>query len=202
MTKQEQIARWRLILGSEVQETFNEFNDSDENAAFGGSSADNGKGASGKLTKEQQLIDETLAAIYGTPEESFGNASSKGKGRGAGNGKSSPVLSKWLGNLRSLFDNETVTVVQNDAVERKGLKSLLMESELLDNLEPDIGMAELLLELKDQIPKQSKESARNFIKKIVENINKLLENGLRQAVSASINKKSHSPLPSASAIDF
>ena len=201
MTKQEQIARWRLILGSEVQEILNDFNAADGNiAASGGSSADGNNGTGGKLSKEQQLIDETLAAIYGTQVESFGKTGSKG--RGAGNGKSAPVLSTWLGNLRALFDSETVTVVQNDAVERKGLKSLLMERELLDNLEPNIGMAELLLDLKDQIPKQSKESARNFIKKIVENINKLLENGVRQAVSSSLNKKSHSPLPSASAIDF
>ena len=34
--------------------------------------------------------------------------------------------------LRSLFDPEIVAVVQNDAIERKGLKQLLLEPELLD----------------------------------------------------------------------
>ena len=97
---------------------------------------------------------------------------------------------------------ETVAVVQNDAIERKGLKQLLLEPELLDTLEPDLNLASTLLMLKDQIPKKSKESARAFIRKIVEEINKLLENDVRRAVTAALNRRAHSPLPSASALDF
>ena len=92
-------------------------------------------------------MDSALGAIYGGPGEGFG-----GPGQGAGKGPSSPVISKWLGDLRSLFDPETVAVVQNDAIERKGLKQLLLEPELLDGLEPDLNMASTLLMLKDQRP--------------------------------------------------
>ena len=112
------------------------------------------------------------------------------------------MISKWLGDLRSLFDPETVAVVQNDAIERKGLKQLLLEPELLDGLEPDLNMASTLLMLKDQIPKKSKESARNFIRKIVEEIDKLLADDMRRAVTAALDRRAHSPLPSASALDF
>lgn len=176
MTQEEQISRWRLILGSESQETFNK---------MGG----------GELSEEQYLMDQALSAIYGGPGEGF-------EGKGAGKGPSSPHITKWLGDLRALFDNEIVAVVQNDAIERKGLKQLLLEPELLDNLEPDLNLASMLLMLKDQIPKKSKESARKFIKKIVEDINKMLENDMQRAVTAALNKRAHSPLPSASAIDF
>ena len=93
-------------------------------------------------------------------------------------------------------------MVQNDAIERKGLKQLLLEPELLEGLEPDLNMASTLLMLKDQIPKKSKESARAFIRKIVEEINRMLENDLRRAVTAALNRRAHSPLPSAAAIDF
>lgn len=179
MTQQEQIARWRLILGSESQHTF--------------------EGMSGcAMTEEQYLMDQALAAIYGGPGESF-EASPTG---GAGRGPSSPHISKWLGDLRTLFDSEIVAVVQNDAIERKGLKQLLMEPELLDNLEPDLNLASTLLMLKDQIPKKSKESARKFIRKIVEDVNRLLESDMRRAVTAALNRRAHSPLPSAAAIDF
>ena len=174
MTDQERIARWRLILGSESQNTF-----------------DNMGGAS--LSEEQFLMDQALAAIYGGPGESFG---------GAGKGPSSPHISKWLGDLRTLFDREIVAVVQNDAIERKGLKQLLLEPELLENLEPDMNLASTLLMLKDQIPKKSKESARKFIRRIVEDINKMLENDVRRAITAALNKRAHSPLLSAAAIDF
>ena len=178
MEHNEQMARWRLILGSESQETFA------------------GMGAS-PMSQEQLLMDSALAAIYGGPGESFGE-----KVRGAGRGPSSPHISKWLGDLRSLFDPEMVAVVQNDAITRKGLQQLLLEPELLEGLEPDLNLASTLLMLKDQIPKKSKESARKFIRKIVEEINKLLEQDVRRAVTAALNRRAHSPLPSAAAIDF
>ncbi len=178
MTQEEQIARWRLILGSEIQTAFD---------GMGGVS----------MTQEQYLMDQALSAIYGGPGESFGAG-----GSGAGRGPSSPHISKWLGDLRSLFDSEIVAVVQNDAIERKGLKQLLMEPELLESLEPDLNLASTLLMLKDQIPKKSKESARKFIRKIVEEINRMLESDVRRAVTAALNRRAHSPLPSAAAIDF
>ena len=176
MTQTEQMARWRLILGSETQESF---------TGMGGA----------PLSQEEFLMDSALSAIYGGPDESM-------SGPGAGKGPSSPYISKWLGDLRSLFDPEIVAVVQSDAIERKGLKQLLLEPELLEGLEPDLNLASTLLMLKDQIPKKSKESARLFIRKIVEEINKLLENDVRRAVTAALNRRAHAPLPSAAAIDF
>lgn len=178
MAQQAQLARWRLILGAESQPDFE------------------GMGAA-PLSREELLMDSALAAIYGGPGESFGGA-----GQGAGRGPSAPHIAKWLGDLRSLFDPEIVAVVQNDAIERKGLKQLLLEPELLEGLEPDMNLASTLLMLKDQIPKKSKEAARSFIRKIVEQINRLLEEDVRRAVTAALNRRAHSPLPSAAAIDF
>ena len=181
MAQTEQLSRWRLILGAETEDSFT------------------GMGAGG-LSQEELLMDGALGAIYGGPGESFGSGG--GASGGAGKGPSSPVISKWLGDLRSLFDPEMVAVVQNDAIERKGLKQLLLEPELLEGLEPDLNLASTLLMLKDQIPKKSKESARKFIRKIVEEINRLLENDVRRAVTAALNRRAHAPLPSAAAIDF
>ncbi len=178
MSQTEQLSRWRLILGAETEQSF---------SGMGGA----------PLSQEELLMDSALGAIYGGPGEGFGES-----GRGAGKGPSSPVISKCLGDLRSLFDPETVAVVQNDAIERKGLKQLLLEPELLDTLEPDLNLASTLLMLKDQIPKKSKEAARAFIRRIVEEINRLLENDMRRAVTAALNRRAHSPLPAAAALDF
>ena len=178
MSQTEQLSRWRLILGAETEQSF---------SGMGGA----------PLSQEELLMDSALGAIYGGPGEGFGES-----GRGAGKGPSSPVISKWLGDLRSLFDPETVAVVQNDAIERKGLKQLLLEPELLDTLEPDLNLASTLLMLKDQIPKKSKEAARAFIRRIVEEINRLLENDMRRAVTAALNRRAPSPLPAAAALDF
>ncbi len=181
MDEKAHIQKWRLILGNESQDRFDK---------MGGVN----------LSREQDLMDQALAAIYNRRENGgFGNDSG---GRGAGNGPSNPQITKWLGDVRSLFDKELVTVIQGDAMTRCGLKQLIFEPELLENLEPDVNLASTILMLKEQIPKRSKDSVRAFIKKIVEEINKLLEQDIRRAVTASLNKRKHSPIPSASAIDY
>ncbi len=182
MDNLERIKRWRLILGSESNEQF--------------SGMSGGKGT--VLSEEQALMDQALASIYNNSD----SGGFRGQGREGGKGPSNPQITKWLGDVRSLFDKDLVKIVQADAMERCGLKQLLFEPELLESVEPDINLASTILMLKDQIPKRSKESVRMFIQKIVEEINKLLEADIRRAVTAAINKKNHSPIPSASAMDY
>jgi len=179
MEVEKKMTRWRLILGAETRDRLEKM------------------GAPG-LNDNENLMDQALAAIYNQTEEGgFGKA-----GNGAGKGPSTMRISRWLGDVRTLFDKELVTVIQSDAMERCGLNQMLLEPEILENLEPDIGLAAVLLTLKEQIPKASKESARRFIQKIVEEINKLLEQDIRQSVTAAINKRRHSPIPSAAALDY
>ncbi len=180
MDNEKNIQRWRLILGNDSQERLTRLN--------GGASI---------LSSEMDLLDQALAAIYNRADNG-----GFGRGTGAGREPSNPQISRWLGDVRSLFDKELVTIIQNDAINRCGLKQLLFEPELLDNLEPDISLAATLLLLKDQIPQRSKDSVRIFIEKIVEEINKLLEQDIRRAVTAAINKRRHSPIPSAQALDY
>ena len=82
------------------------------------------------------------------------------------------------------------------------MKELLFEPEMLSELAPDVSMASLLLMMKDQIPKKAKEQAREYIRKIVEEINKRLADDVRRCVSSAVNRREHSPIPSASALDY
>ena len=155
------LKRWRLILGEEAEGQIN---------GMGGAA----------LSAEELLMDSALSQIYGA-----GSGSSQSGGKGAGKGKSSPNLSRWLGDLRSLFAPMEVRVIQNDAINRCGMKQLLFEPEMLDTLEPDISTASLLLTLKDQIPTKAKENARNYIAKIVEDINRRLSDDVKRSVTSS-----------------
>lgn len=182
MNDTQELQRWRLILGQESDKRFSGIN-------------------MPALSEEQSLMDSALAAIYNKSESGgFGGSGSSGKG--GGHGPSNPQISRWLGDVRTLFDKEIVKIIQNDAVNRCGLKQLLFEPELLENTEPDINLASTILTLKDMIPKRSKDSVRAFIKKIVEEINKRLEQDIRRAVTAAVNKRAHSPIPSAAALDY
>src|SRR5258705_7415575 len=85
-----------------------------------------------ELSAEQVGMDEAVAAIY---DETSGEAQ-RGQ-RSAGLGPSAPNLAKWLGDIRSYFKEDVVTVIQNNAIDKKGLTQLLFEPEMLKNVEPN-----------------------------------------------------------------
>jgi hypothetical protein len=183
---QEQIKRWRLILGHHAQESL---------AQMGG------KGGC-QLSDEQTAMDEALAAIYDESEGGSEPQSRRGGKRSAGLGPSAPNLAKWLGDIRSYFKEDVVTVIQNDAIERKGLTQLLYDPEMLNNVEPNPQLVGTLMSLKGRIPERTKETARIVVRAVVEKIKRLLEQRIRQAVMGALNRNEHSPLPHTPSIDW
>ncbi|HTV43402.1 MAG TPA: VWA domain-containing protein [Candidatus Sulfotelmatobacter sp.] len=180
---QEQLKRWRLILGRHAQDSL---------AQMGGGGLE--------LSPDQIGMDEALAAIY---DESSGEADGqRGRQRSAGLGPSAPNLAKWLGDIRNYFKEDVVTVIQNDAIERKGLTQLLFEPELLKNVDPNPQLVGTLMSLKGRIPERTKETARMVVRAVVEKIKRLLEQRIRQAVLGALNRKEHSPLPNSANIDW
>ncbi len=176
-------SRWRLVLGKEAESKLTELG--------GGSSC---------LSPEEIIMDEALAAIYDNTTGGVEGGGSAG-GRG-GNGPSAPRLAKWLGDIRSLFPEEVVSIIQGDAMERKGWKQLLFEPELLASVKPDIGMVGTLLSLKGKIPEKTKDTARQLVQAVVEELQRRLEHDLRRAVTGALNRRQHSPLPSLTGIDW
>jgi len=186
MVENEQLKRWRLILGSSAYDSLNSY-------------------TAGELCfdPDELIMDEALAAIYdktsGMPEESMGSQSGK---RSAGMGPSAPKLAKWLADIRTFFSEDVVSVIQSDAIERKGLKQLLFEPEILKNVQPNIELVATLMSLKGKIPEKTKETARQLVRTVVEEVNKRLENDIRKAVTGALNRKKHSPVPSSASIDW
>jgi hypothetical protein len=176
----EQLRRWRLVLGKDSQEEL-------QGMCAGSCSLSGG----------DEEMDAALAAIYDETEGDDSTAQ-----RSAGLGKSSPRLAKWLGDIRTYFKEDVVAVIQQDAVERRGLKHLLFEPELLKNVQPNIQLVGTLMSLSGRIPERTKETARMVVSAVVEEIKKRLEQKIRQAVLGALNRKEHSPLPNAQAIDW
>jgi len=171
------IARWRLVLGSNS-----------------GSALSNAP-----LDERSSIMDAALAAIY---DETGGSKDEVNKKQRGGLGTSAPNLAKWLTDIRSFFPQDIVSVIQSDAIERKGITKLLLEPETLKQVKPDINMVGTLMALKSQIPEKSKETARMLIKEVVDDIMKRMEQGLRRAVTGALNKRAHSPLSNFSATDW
>ncbi|WP_127579390.1 VWA domain-containing protein [Paenibacillus koleovorans] len=195
---QEKVKRWRLILGEAAEEKLQPL------------------GAGATLDEESRIMDEALAAIYdgtaGSPGSPGGPGSRQAGGAGtggvgvgsrkAGLGPSAPKLAKWLGDIRTFFPTDIVSVIQTDAIERRGLKQLLLEPELLSQVKPDIQMVATLMALKGMVPEQTKETARQLVQAVVEEITKRLSQELQRAVTGALNRRRHSPLPSISGLDW
>jgi hypothetical protein len=148
------------------------------------------------LSDDELKMDMALAAIYDNVP------TLESARRGAGSGKSSPNIAKWLTDVRTFFPEDIVSVIQADAIEKKGLKQLLFEPESLKNVKPDISMVAALMALKGQIPEKSKAAARELVSAVVSEIMKRMEQDLRRAVTGAINRKEHSVIPNFAGTDW
>jgi Mg-chelatase subunit ChlD len=127
-------------------------------------------------------IDKTLEALYDNE-------------RTGGLGPSSPNVSRWLGDIRTYFPNTVVKVMQQDALKRLNLTSMLLEKEMLENVEPDVHLVATLMTLSRVIPSKTKDTARQVVRKVVDELMKKLSQPTQQAIIGSLNRSSRSRRP-------
>ena len=177
LTNDEQLRRWRLVLGKSAQ------------CAGGGAGSGTGEGIPCDLGGDDAQVDKVLEALYDSD-------------RSAGLGSSCPNVNRWLGDIRTYFPKSVVQVLQRDALSRLNLHQMLLEPETLEAVEPDVHLIGTLLSLKNVIPNRTKETARLVVRKVVEELERKLRNPLTQAVRGALNKASRTSRPRAGEIDW
>ncbi|MEU0515724.1 VWA domain-containing protein [Amycolatopsis sp. NPDC006125] len=155
---------------------------------LGGQDAD-GTGVS--LSGADARRDATLEALY-----------DKEKDRRGGLGGSSPRVARWLGDIRGYFPSSVVQVMQRDAMERLGLRQLLLEPEMLESVQPDVHLVGTLLSLNRAIPERSRDTARAVVRKVVEDLEKRLAQPTRQAVGGALHRANRTNRPRHGDIDW
>ena len=128
------------------------------------------------LTAEAMQMDASLDALY----------NNKNKG---GLGNSAPKVNRWLGDIRKYFPTQVVQVMQKDALENLGLKRMLLEPELLQNIEADVHLVGTLLSLNNVIPSKTRKTAAIVVQKVVDNLLKRLKHPLTTAIKGSTAKQ-------------
>ncbi len=156
-----------------------------------GEAADNP--ADGPLQGRDAELDAALGALYESDEDG---------GRAGGLGSSAPRVARWLGDVRRLFPTSVVRVVQRDAIERAGLRQLLLEPELLETVEPDLELVTTLLALKEVVPAKSRETARRVVGDLVRELEARLEQRTRQAVRGALDRSARTRRPRPGDIDW
>jgi Mg-chelatase subunit ChlD len=122
--------------------------------------------------------------------------------RRAGLGASSPAVARWLGDIRTYFPSTVVSVMQHDALERLNLRRMLLEPELLSTFEPDLELASQLIALGGVMPAETRETARQVVRKVVDDVERRLAGPLRQAVAGALNRASLTRRPRPRDIDW
>jgi len=146
--------------------------------------ADDGTGAT--LSGRDAQLDAALAALYDQRP---------GGPRGAGLDPSAPNVARWLGDIREYFPSSVVSVMQKDAIERLSLHQLLLEPELLEAVEPDVNLVGTLLALNRVIPAKTRETARLVVRKVVDELERRLEQRTRAAVTGALDRASRTRRP-------
>ncbi len=141
------------------------------------------------LGPEDCQLDDILAALYHGPDEE--------QERSAGLGRSAPKISRWLGDIRERFPRSVVRVMQKDAFERLNLDQMLLEPEILETVEPDVHMVANLISLSHLVSDKSKDTARQVVQKLVDELMRRLRNRTEQAIRGSLNRavRKNRPLP-------
>ncbi len=153
------LKRWRLILGG-----------------------DEADGTGVALTEADQVMDNTLSALYDSE-------------RSGVLGPSSPNVARWLGDIRTYFPSSVVQVMQQDAFKRLNLTAMLTEPEMLQAVEPNVQLVANLMTLSRVIPDKTKDTAREVVSKVVEALLKKLTQPMQQAVTGSLNRAVRNPRP-------
>lgn len=173
MVDQTRATRWRLALGAPP---------------------DDGGPA---LSREEEAMDAALAALYDADD----GGASRGQ-RSAGLGSSAPRVTKWLGDIRSYFPSRVVRVLQADAIDRLGLRRLLLEPETLSTLEPDVHLVATLASLRGVLPERSRATAREVVATVVRDVEQRLADKVRQSVRGALNRARRTARPRPGDIDW
>jgi Mg-chelatase subunit ChlD len=122
--------------------------------------------------------------------------------RRGGLSASSPRVARWLGDIRTYFPTSVVQVLQHDAMDRLGLRQLLLEPELLATVQPDVSLVGTLVGLGRAIPEHSRETARSVVRQVVRELEQRLAAPTRQAVTGALDRASRTRRPRPADIDW
>src|SRR5581483_2091366 len=126
LMRDENLVRWRLILGAE------------------GEALDSAAG----MTGEDMAADSALGWLYDRAEEGSGEAEREIRERGSGPGASTMSVPKWLDQVHKLFPRETIERLERDAVEKYNIHEVVTSPEVLQRIEPSETLLRAVLHTK------------------------------------------------------
>ena len=173
---EENLNRWRLILGKNSENQIN---------------------FTGRYSEEVSYEDmeETLDYLYG---QEYGDEVR----RKGGTGKSQLNAAKWIEKARKLFPKRTVEVLEKQALEHFKLTELLADKEVLQKMEPNTDLLKTILQFKHLMKSDVIAEAKKIIKKVVDEITEKLQTDIRKSLLGKLNRNMPSNVKSIKNLDI
>jgi Mg-chelatase subunit ChlD len=111
-------------------------------------------------------------------------------------------VARWLGDIREFFPTSVVQIIQKDAFERLNLKSLMLEPEFLSTLEADVHLVADLMSLRSAIPDKTRDTARQVVRKVVEDLMARLQHKTQETLRGALNRSQRTRRPRHADIDW
>ena len=160
----QQVKRWRLILGQYADDNLNN-----------------------KLDSYEQQIDQALDYLY-QHEYLARGLLTEGKNRSGGKDGSVYNTVNWLRQSRKLFPKSTFERMQNQALERYNLQGILNNPNAVKELQPNFNSVRLLMRLRGKLSNSVQDEVKALIKKVVDEILQKIQTSFINTMTGKKNR--------------
>ncbi len=169
------LLRWRFVLGRFAEKNL----------------------SSAQMNAGGKRLEKALDFLYGREYQ--------GRGMRGDGGTLDPTqlsVPHWLNEVRELFPQETIEVIEKHALDRYGMTELVTDPKVLEKLTPNTDLLKTILTFRGQMKGEVLQVARKIIREVVEEIKRKIENEVRQSLLGKLNRFRHSPLKVAQNFDW
>ena len=174
----QQVKRWRLILGQYADDNLNN-----------------------KLDSYEQQIDQALDYLY-QHEYLARGLLTEGKNRSGGKDGSVYNTVNWLRQSRKLFPKSTFERMQNQALERYNLQGILNDPNAVKELQPNFNSVRLLMKLRGKLSNSVQDEVKALIKKVVDEILQKIQTSFINTMTGKKNRFRRSLLKNSQNFDW
>jgi len=172
------VNRWRLVLGKPSSASLDFSGDAKQLMGLG-------------------EMEELLDYLY-----SHGDSDDIRHERSGGSGSSQLTAARWIQKVRELFPKKTAEVLEKQALEEFRLTELITDKQVLESLEPDMGLLSAILQLKHLMKGEVLEAAKQIARRVAEDIAKRLEQSIKRSALGRLDRNERSPVRTARNLDI
>ncbi len=112
------------------------------------------------------------------------------------------ISSRWFTEVKTFFPTGVVHLLHQDAIDKFGIKKLLEQPAMMDEIEPDVNMVAAILSAKDALSEDAMENARRLVSKLAAKLEERLKFRMHDLLSGTVDRSKRIRNPRKSDIDW